>query len=300
MADLGADPRFEAVAGLSDLVLGPEDGPDGRQKRVRRLAYWQAATQGLWAPDCATERRLAADILALIDLWPADHLYGLRGPMLARAASAVRAGKGGDQDLMQVRDLTVSHAHRGFFGVEVMDYRQARFDGGLSPLMRREVFVAVDAVTVLPYDPISDRVLLVEQLRAAPLARGDYDIAQIEGIAGRIDAGETPEAAARREAAEEAGLELSDLELIAQYYPSPGALSEYLYSWLAICDLAQVESGLFGLAEEGEDIRTLILSFDEAMADLARGRFRNGPLMLMLLWLSKERERLRAAALAGL
>ena len=52
------------------------------------------------------------------------------------------------------------------------------------------------------------------------------DLANLEPVAGVIDPGETPEDAARREAAEEARLTLGELLPVAEYYPSPGALAE--------------------------------------------------------------------------
>ena len=77
---------------------------------------------------------------------------------------------------------------------------------GAGAHLRQEWFpriVSGDAVTVLPYDPKRDLVLVVEQIRAGPFARGDRQSWQIEAIAGRVDPFETPEQAARREAVEE-------------------------------------------------------------------------------------------------
>ena len=50
---------------------------------------------------------------------------------------------------------------------------------------------------MLPYDPGRDRVLLIEQFRPAPMARGDRNSWCIEVIAGRIDTTETQEQTAR-------------------------------------------------------------------------------------------------------
>lgn len=61
---------------------------------------------------------------------------------------------------------------------------------------------------VLPYDPIHDRVLLVEKFRAGPFARQGENPWCLEPIAELMDQGETPEEAGLREAHEEAGLTL--------------------------------------------------------------------------------------------
>ena len=137
-------------------------------------------------------------------------------------------------------------------------------------------------------------MLLIEQIRSGPLARGEARPWLIEAIAGRIDPGETPEQAARREAVEEAGLHLTTLLPVAEYYPSPGIMSEYLWSYLALSDLSGQQGGTFGLEAEGEDIRSHIVSFDQAMAWQREGRLANAPLILTLFWLQAERARLRA------
>jgi nudix-type nucleoside diphosphatase (YffH/AdpP family) len=166
----------------------------------------------------------------------------------------------------------------------------------MSAQMRREVFVATDAALVLPYDPVTDRVLLVEQFRMGPYGRGDTRPWMLEPVAGRMDAGETPEQTARRECLEEAGLELRALEMISSHYCTPGYSTEYFHLFLGLCDLPAETVGQGGLASEQEDIRTHIIGYDRAMALVASGEANNGPLILGLLWLERERARLRASA----
>lgn len=280
---------------LQALVRGDVPG-----EAAERLAFWQAATGGLAASDAAVELRLAADIMALYGKVPADRLRARRGPMLVRAASALRAlHSPAPQGLRRAGTPADVHRHglevpfAGFFSVEVMDLRFRRFDGTPSQPMTREVFVAADAVTVLPWDPLRDRVLVVEQLRTGPLARGEANPWQIEPVAGRIDAGETPEEAARREALEEAGLTIGPLEKVAEYYPTTSALSEYLYSYVAPCDLPDGTAGVFGVAEEVEDIRGHLVDFAELVARMDAGELGNAPMVLTLHWLIRHHDRLR-------
>lgn len=285
------------VAGRGDVaaqVYFPDPGhwqagPDWR------LADWAA----IWGD---TVTASACDVMALFGRKPAQAVAARRHAMLVRAGSRVRAAAEpapatlrhaaapGD---VQMDDRREPYAH--FFSVEEYDLRFRRFDGTLSDPVTRAAFVSGDAVTVLPYDPVRDRVLLVEQFRAGPFARGDRQPWQLEAVAGRIDPAETPETAARREAAEEAGIALRDLLPVAAYYPSPGAKTEYILSYVGLTDLPDSAARLGGLACEGEDIRGHVLPFARLMDLVAAGEVANAPLILTALWLDRERPRLRTA-----
>ena len=241
---------------------------------------------------------LLADVAALTGVAEAGVVRARLGSMAVRAASRARAGAApvalrhdaapGDVVVARMR-LPYGH----FFAIEEYDVAWRRFDGTMSETVTRAAFVSGDAVTVLPYDPVRDRVLVVEQFRAGPMARGDAQAWQLEAIAGRVDPGETPEQAARREAEEEAGLRLDLLEEVARCYPSPGALSEFLYNYVALTDLPDGAAGVFGVAQEAEDIRGHVISFDRLMELVATGEVQNAPLIMTALWLQRERVRLR-------
>ncbi len=256
------------------------------------LADWQARWGDLVV---AT----AGDVMALRGQVPATEVVQRYGQMLVRGASRVRAASAAPSTRRRVAgpdDLQVAQyqlPYANFFAVEEYDLTYRRFDGAQSAQINRAVFVSGDAVTVLPYDPVRDRVLLIEQFRAGPMGRGDPQPWLLEAIAGRIDPGEGPEDAARREAVEEAGLTLGAMEFVGSYYPSPGAKSEYLYSYVALCDLPDGVDGIFGEASEAEDIRGHLMSYQDFMALVTSGEVNNAPLLLTALWLQRERSRLR-------
>ncbi len=294
----------EGWAALRDIVLGPE-------RSAQRLAFYcdvmglDADSDDLVAendlnPGGAEAEALAQGIMAAFGQLEAAAVRRRLGALRVAAASRVRAARLVDAGLRrgtgEVVVQKVDQGFAGFFAVDVASLAYRRFDGTMSPIVRREVFLSGDAVTVLPYDPHRDRVLVIEQMRMGPLGRGDPLPWQIEAIAGRIDPGETPEDCARREAVEEARLTLGRLEKVGEYYPSPGAVSEYLYSYVAICELPDDVAGVFGEASEAEDIRGMLLSLDSLIDALTRGEISNAPLMLTTLWLQRERPRLRGGA----
>ena len=266
---------------------------------VTYLGQGAGAILGTAADVLAVVLAYLDDILPLQGQMAAETLARRLSPALVRAASRFRAQAEAPTTLRRATAAgdIVTHARRlpyaQFFAVEEYDLSWRRFDGAHSPNTTRAAFVSGDAVTVLPYDPKRDLVLVVEQIRTGPFARGDRQSWQIEAIAGRVDPFETPEQAARREAVEEAGLTLTELIPVAQYYPSPGAKTEFLYSYVALTHLPDGCAGVFGLAEEAEDIRGHLISFDRLMALVASGEIANAPLILTALWLQRERARLR-------
>ncbi len=180
---------------------------------------------------------------------------------------------------------------RGFYQLDRLHLRHRLFAGGMGKLISRELFVRHDAVCVLPYDPQRDCVVLIEQFRVGALDKS-VNPWLIELVAGLIDKDEQPEEVARREAVEEAGLELAELWPLTQYYPSPGGSDERVHLYVGRCD-SRGAGGVHGLEEEGEDIRVLVWSLDEALAALDDGRIDNAASIIALQWLALNRDKVR-------
>ena len=180
---------------------------------------------------------------------------------------------------------------RGFYQLDRLHLRHRLFAGGMGKLINRERFVRHDAVCVLPYDPQRDCVVLIEQFRVGALDKS-VNPWLIELVAGLIDKDEQPEEVARREAVEEAGLELAELWPLTQYYPSPGGSDERVHLYVGRCD-SRGAGGVHGLEEEGEDIRVLVWSLDEALAALDDGRIDNAASIIALQWLALNRDKVR-------
>lgn len=285
MAALGAVPM--PVAGGAEAYVFA-DAPDGAASEPAGEAR-QRLIEAMGEAMDQFGRRTAADMPFLMHGISIRALGRARGPgtqIPNRLGSELGPG-----DVMPERMLR-PYAH--YFGMEEHRVRHRRHDGGVSPTLERAVFTSGDAVTVLPYDPRRDAVLLIEQFRAGPYARRDPRPWCLETVAGRCDRSEPPETTARREAEEEAGLTLGRLERITAFYPSPGIMSEYIVAFVGEADLDR-PGGTHGLDEEDEDIRSLVVGRAEAMAAVASGEINCAPLILSLLWLDANAARLRAA-----
>ena len=182
--------------------------------------------------------------------------------------------------------------YRGFFSVEEHELSYRKFNKTQSNEVTRSALVSSDAVIVLPYDPINDRVLLIEQFRTGPYVKGDKNPWVLAPIAGLVDKGETPESAGLREAQEEACLRIDKLELVAQSYPSPGISTEFFHQYIGIVSLPKETNLVSGLESEAEDIRSHIFSYEEFNKMIVEGEINVGPAILLGLWLSKNRKSL--------
>ncbi|WP_108815079.1 NUDIX domain-containing protein [Loktanella sp. Alg231-35] len=230
------------------------------------------------------------DAATLRGMWPMieARAWSKHRPKAAPAARRFTPSKG---------DFAVLHAHPPagrFFSFQSMDVQHRMFSGARSDVLHREGFFGIDAAIVLPYDPKRDRILLVEQARMGPALRHDPNPWMLEPVAGIVDARETPEQAAMREGHEEAGLTFTSLERAGQFYVSPGATTDYFYTYVGLCDLPQSETYLGGLPDEAEDLRLHPMSLDEGLALADSGEIATGPALFLLYWILRHRARLAA------
>ena len=191
-----------------------------------------------------------------------------------------------------VRVLACDTVFQGYFRIDRYRLQHRRHDGGWTEELTREVFERGHAVGVLPYDPLRDEVVLIEQFRVGAHAAG-WAPWQLEVVAGIIDEGETAEDVARRESLEEAGLTLLELAPISDFLVSQGAVSETVRLFCGRVD-ATGAGGIHGLEHEGEDIKVVVVPFAELPALLAENKVTNATGLVALQWLLLNRDALRA------
>ena len=168
--------------------------------------------------------------------------------------------------------------YRGFFSLDLYRFRHRLFNGGMSDEVTREIFERGHAAVLLPFDPVRDEVVLVEQIRIAA-----YDTSASPWLL---------EIVARREAVEEAGLNVGRIKPVLSYLASPGGTSERLSIMVGEVD-ATTAKGIHGLADENEDIRVHVVSREQAYKWVEEGKIDNAASVIALQWLQLHYHNLR-------
>ncbi|MGE3466909.1 MAG: NUDIX hydrolase [Pyrinomonadaceae bacterium] len=162
------------------------------------------------------------------------------------------------------------HIYKGrIFDVSIDTIR----DGDIE--YQREIIAHKGSAVIVPVFA-DGTVALVRQYRHAA---GEY---LLEIPAGSLDEGESPEVGARRELEEEVGVSTARLEMIAEFYVSPGFLNEKMFVFLAT-DLTETAQNL----EDDEIVEIERIPLDDAL-DMARdGRIHDAKTIIGILFAAR-------------
>jgi ADP-ribose pyrophosphatase len=189
-----------------------------------------------------------------------------------------------------VQILSKETLYQGFFKMVKYAFKHKLFEGGWSDVVEREVFERGHAIAVLPYDPVLDEFVMIEQVRigALPTSTSPW---LLEVVAGIIDEGETPEDVCCREAKEEAGLEIQKLHKALSYLSSPGGTTERLHIYVGLVDASNAK-GVHGLEYESEDILVHRVSTSEALDWINQGKIDNAATLIALQWFAMNKQQI--------
>jgi nudix-type nucleoside diphosphatase (YffH/AdpP family) len=160
---------------------------------------------------------------------------------------------------------------------------EVRRRDGTWQLQQRETYDRGNGATVLLYDADRRTVLLARQFRYPVYVNGHPDGVLLETAAGLLD-DDDPAIAIRREAAEELGVVIGEMQEVFQVYMSPGSVTERLHFYAAPYSPTSRAARGGGLAEEGEDIEVCELGFDDALAGTTDGRIVDAKTIMLLQW----------------
>ncbi|MDD4650994.1 MAG: NUDIX hydrolase [Methanothrix sp.] len=172
-----------------------------------------------------------------------------------------------------------------FFRIDESRLSYEKFDGSMSPCVRRLSFERGDSVAALVFNRDTRKVLLVNQFKYPTLEKGPGWITEV--VAGSLGPDEDPEVAVRREVFEEIGYRIETIEPIARFYVSPGGTSERIWAYYAEVVNKGKEGSGGGSPDENEDIQTVEISLDELDACLSEGCMQDAKTILALLWLQR-------------
>jgi nudix-type nucleoside diphosphatase (YffH/AdpP family) len=161
-----------------------------------------------------------------------------------------------------------------------LEYRGA---DGVWSRQQRETYDRGNGATVLLYNQDLRTVLLTRQFRYPVYVNDHPDGMLIETAAGLLD-DDDPATAIRREASEETGVQIGELEHVYDVYMSPGSVTERIHFFAAPYDAASRTGAGGGLAHEGEEIDVLEVDFDESLAMIRDGRIQDAKAIMLLHW----------------
>ena len=180
----------------------------------------------------------------------------------------------------------------GFIKVDRFHLRHRLHAGGWSEQVSREIQLRGAVAAVIPYDPVRDMVVLIEQFRGGAFAAEDPYPWSTEIVAGIVEPGESPDEMARRETLEESGCVVGRLEQVMEFYSSPGGSTQKVVMFCGEISSDGVE-GVYGLASEGEDIRAFAFPAGEVLDLVGNGTINNAVGIVGLQWLAMNRAALR-------
>ncbi|MEU5275829.1 NUDIX domain-containing protein [Streptomyces asoensis] len=183
-------------------------------------------------------------------------------------------------DRVRVVDVEVLACDWSVLRRTTFDYRHG--DGHWSR-EQRETYDRGDGATILLYDPDRRTVLLTRQFRLPAYVNGHPDGMLLETAAGLLD-GDDPREAIRREAAEETGRTVHEVEHVYDVYMSPGSVTERLSFFAAPYDGSVPGADTAGVAAEGEDIAVVELPFTEALDLVRTGAVADAKTIMLLQW----------------
>ena len=158
-----------------------------------------------------------------------------------------------------------------------------RGDDGEWVTQKRETYDRGNGATILLYDPARRTVLLTRQFRYPVYVNDHPDGMLIETAAGLLD-DDDPITAIRREAEEETGVRVDDVQHVFDVYMSPGSVTERLHFFAAAYDGSARVGDRGGLVEEGEEIEILEHHIDDALRMIRDGSIQDAKTIMLLQW----------------
>ncbi len=177
---------------------------------------------------------------------------------------------------------------KAFFRIEKVRLRHELYNGEMSRELTRLNFNRGDSVAALIHQTDDDTLILTEQFRYPAYVKGEGWLVEVP--AGTVEEGEEPVETMHRELEEEIGYRTDEFRHIHTFFVSPGGTSERIHLFYARVESEDKISKGGGVPLEGEDIRALIISVDDALEMLEEGKIMDAKTLIALQWLKYHRD----------
>jgi ADP-ribose pyrophosphatase len=180
-----------------------------------------------------------------------------------------------------IKILTRKKMYDRFFGVDELEIQ---FDDDPNPV-KRSLVVTKDASGILLHNTDNDTIIFSKQHRMGAIDHDEPYVIEIP--AGVLDAGELPEACAKREVLEETGYGINSLQKIGSFYASPGYTNEKINLFYCTTNSQLKHNMGGGLEGEHEFIEIIEMPLLEALSKIDTGEICDAKTVIGLLWLAK-------------
>jgi nudix-type nucleoside diphosphatase (YffH/AdpP family) len=184
--------------------------------------------------------------------------------------------------MKKVEVLQKKRVFDDFFKIDEAVVRFEKFNGQMSPPVKRLNFERGDAAAVLIFNPETQNVILINQFRYPTYDKTGGWL--IEIVAGMVDKNETPVECIRREILEETGYQVKHLIPIQSFYPSPGGSSERIFLFYAEVNKSDKVTKGGGKETENEDIQVVEFPLPDLWKKLNEGKIMDAKTSIALLW----------------
>lgn len=171
-----------------------------------------------------------------------------------------------------------------WYTLRKITYQFHKKDGSVE-IQNREAYDRGNGATILLYNKEQGTVILTKQFRMPTFINGNESGMMIEACAGLLDK-DNPEDCIRREAEEETGYKVSQVQKIFEAYMSPGSVTEILHFFIAAYAPHMKVNDGGGIAHEQEYIEVLEIPFAKAF-DMIEGAEIKDAKTIMLLQYAK-------------
>lgn len=180
----------------------------------------------------------------------------------------------------RIKNIKKEELSDNWYTLNNYNFDYQREDGSWET-QRRESYDCGDGAAILLYNRERKTVILTRQFRMPTYVNGNDDGMMVEVCAGLLD-GLSPEECIKKEALEETGYKISEVQQVMVTFMCPGSVTQKLYLFMAAYDSHMKVSNGGGALDETENIEVLEFSFTKALDMISNGEIKDAKSVMLL------------------